>query len=120
MEKKSGAGLTRLCNAFGWSMAGFAAALKHEKAFQQELVCCLVLAPFALWLGETGMEKALLLGSLFLILIVEMLNSAVEAVVDRIGGEHHTLSGRAKDMGSAAVFLALANAGLCWLLILAF
>ena len=120
MDKKSGAGLARLRNAFGWSMAGLTATLKHEKAFQQELGLCLILAPLALWLGETGAEKALLLGSLFLVLIVEILNSAIEAVVDRFGGEHHTLSGRAKDMGSAAVFLALVNAGICWLLLLFF
>ncbi len=120
MGKKSGAGFTRLRNAFGWSMAGLAATLKHEKAFQQELILCLILAPIGLWLGETGVEKALLLGSLMLVLIVEILNSAIEAVVDRFGGEHHTLSGRAKDMGSAAVFLALANVTICWLCIIFF
>ncbi len=120
MDKKSGAGLTRLRNAFGWSMAGLAATLRHEKAFQQELVLCLILAPLALWLGETGVEKALLLSSLLLVLIVEILNSAIEAVVDRFGGERHPLSGRAKDMGSAAVFLALVNAGICWLCIIFF
>ncbi|MBU3937482.1 MAG: diacylglycerol kinase [Proteobacteria bacterium] len=120
MEKNSGAGLTRLRNAFGWSMAGLKAAFKHEKAFQQELGLCLLLAPLALWLGTTGLEKALLLGSLLLVLIVEIINSAIEAVVDRFGGEHHTLSGRAKDMGSAAVFLALANVVLTWVLVLFF
>lgn len=120
MGKKSGAGFTRLRNAFGWSMAGLAAALKHEKAFQQELVLCLILTPLGLWFGRTGVEKALLLGSLLLVLIVEIINSAVEAVVDRFGGEHHTLSGRAKDMGSAAVFLALVNVTICWLCILFF
>ena len=120
MEKKSGAGFTRIINAFGWSMAGLKATLKHEKAFQQELGLCLVLAPLGLWLGKTGVEKSLLLGSLFLVLIVEILNSAIEAVVDRFGGEHHALSGRAKDMGSAAVFLALVNVALVWTLILFF
>ena len=118
MGKKSGAGLARLRNAFGWSMAGLAATLKHEKAFQQELALCLLLAPIGFWLGETGVEKALLLGALVLVLIVEILNSAIEAVVDRFGGEHHPLSGRAKDMGSAAVFLALANVALVWILVL--
>ena len=118
MGKKSGAGLARLRNAFGWSMAGLAATLKHEKAFQQELALCLMLAPIGFWLGETGVEKALLLGALVLVLIVEILNSAIEAVVDRFGGEHHPLSGRAKDMGSAAVFLALANVALVWILVL--
>ena len=120
MDKHSGAGFTRIVNAFGWSMAGLRATMKHEKAFQQELGLCLVLAPLGLWLGETGIAKALLLGSLFLVLIVEILNSAIEAVVDRFGGEHHPLSGRAKDMGSAAVFLALANVALVWLLVLFF
>jgi diacylglycerol kinase (ATP) len=120
MDKKSGGGLSRLRNAFGWSMAGLAATARHEKAFQQELGLCLILAPLAFWLGETGVEKAMLLGSLLLVLIVEILNSAIEAVVDRFGGEHHLLSGRAKDMGSAAVFLALANAGLIWVLVLFF
>jgi diacylglycerol kinase (ATP) len=120
MDKKSGAGFTRIINAFGWSMAGLKATLKHEKAFQQELGLCLILAPIGLWLGKTGVEKALLLGSLMLVLIVEIVNSAIEAVVDRFGGEHHTLSGRAKDMGSAAVFLALANVALVWLLVLFF
>ncbi|MHB8149638.1 MAG: diacylglycerol kinase [Desulfobulbia bacterium] len=120
MDKHSGAGFTRIINAFGWSMAGLKATMKHEKAFQQELGLCLVLAPLGLWLGETGVAKALLVGSLFLVLIVEILNSAIEAVVDRFGTEHHTLSGRAKDMGSAAVFLALANVALIWLLVLFF
>lgn len=120
MDKNSGAGLSRIINAFGWSMAGLRATLKHEKAFQQELGLCLILAPLGLWLGKTGVEKSLLLGSLMLVLIVEILNSAIEVVVDRFGGEHHTLSGRAKDMGSAAVFLALANVGLVWLLVLFF
>ena len=120
MDKHSGAGFTRIINAFGWSMAGLRATMKHEKAFQQELGLCLVLAPLGLWLGETGIAKALLVGSLFLVLIVEILNSAIEAVVDRFGTEHHTLSGRAKDMGSAAVFLALANVALIWLLVLFF
>lgn len=120
MGKKSGAGFTRLANAFGWSMAGLSAALKHEKAFQQELALCLILMPLALWLGETGIEKALLLSSLLLVLIVEILNSALETVVDRFGEEQHLLSGRAKDMGSAAVFLALVNVVICWLLVLFF
>lgn len=118
MGKKSGTGLTRLRNAFAWSMAGLAAALKHEKAFQQELGLCLILAPLGFWLGQTGVEKALLLGSLSLVLTVEIINSAIEAVVDRFGGEIHPLSGRAKDLGSAAVFLSLANVALVWVLVL--
>lgn len=118
MQKKSGSGITRLINAFGWSISGLKAAIKHEKAFQQELALCLLLGPIAIWLGKTDTEQALLIGSLFLILITEMLNSALEAIVDRIGQEHHQLAGRAKDMGSAAVFLALLNAAIIWTLIL--
>ena len=120
MDKKSGAGFSRIRNAFGWSMSGLAATFKHEKAFQQELGLCLILAPLALWLGKTGPEKALLIASLFLVLITEIVNSAIEAVVDRFGGEHHTLSGRAKDMGSAAVFLSLTNVVVVWVLVLFF
>ena len=118
MQKKSGTGITRLINAFGWSMSGLKAAIKHEKAFQQELVLCLFLWPTAILLGQNGTEQALLVGSLCLVLIVEMLNSALEAAVDRSGQEHHPLAGRAKDMGSAAVFLAMTNAAVIWALIL--
>jgi len=90
----------------------------HEAAFRQELLLCIILAPLAFYFGRTGVEKALLLGSLLLILIVELLNSAVEATVDRIGEDEHELAGRAKDIGSAAVFLSLVNAAVIWLLIL--
>jgi diacylglycerol kinase (ATP) len=118
MEKKSGTGIGRIFNAFGWSMSGLKAAFTNEAAFRQELLLCLILAPLGLYLGKTGLEKALLLGSLMLVLIVELLNSAVETVVDRIGKDQHDLSGRAKDMGSAAVFLSLLNVLLVWLLII--
>ncbi len=118
MEKESGSGFTRLFNAFGWSMAGLRSAFKHEAAFRQEVLLFLVLAPLAFWLGENGIERGLMLGSLLLVLIVEIINSAIEAVVDRFGPEHHPLAGRAKDMGSAAVFLALLNALLIWAFIL--
>jgi diacylglycerol kinase (ATP) len=118
MAKRSGTGLGRLQRAFDWSMAGLRAAFEHETAFRQELLLCLFLAPLSLYFGHTGGERALLLGSLFLILIVELLNSAVEATVDRIGSEEHALAGRAKDMGSAAVFLSLLNAGAVWLLLI--
>lgn len=120
MAKKSGSGFNRLMNAFGWSMAGFKAAVQHEKAFQQELILCCILAPVGVWFGENGVERALLLGALLLVLAVEMLNSAIEAVVDRIGEEHHLLAGRAKDMGSAAVLISLLNALLVWVFILFF
>ena len=99
-------------------MAGLAAAAKHEDAFRQELILVVLLAPVALWLGNTGVERALLIGSLILVLIVELLNSAVEATVDRISFENHRLAKRAKDIGSAAVMLALVNAGVVWLLII--
>ncbi|MEW6501073.1 MAG: diacylglycerol kinase [Thermodesulfobacteriota bacterium] len=117
MNKASGNGLRRLWNAWGWSLKGLRAALRHEAAFRQETMAVALLAPAALWLGRNGTEKALLLGSLILILVAELLNSAVEAVVDRIGPEHHELAGRAKDLGSAAVLLAIANAVLTWLLV---
>ena len=118
MAKRSGKGLSRIYSAFGWSMSGLKATFVHEAAFRQELFLCLALAPLAFYFGQTGVEKALLLGSLLLILIVELLNSAVETAVDRIGTEEHELAGRAKDMGSAAVFLSLVNAGVIWLLVI--
>jgi len=107
-------GLRRLVRAAGFSWQGLRAAARHEAAFRQELLASLVLVPLALWLGEGAVEKALLLASWLLVPLVELLNSAIEAVVDRIGGEPHALSGRAKDMGSAAVLLALLNAAAVW------
>ena len=104
--------------AFRWSMQGLAAAWRLESAFRLEVYLFLVLAPLALWLGQSGPERAVLLASLMLVLIVEVLNSAVEAVVDRFGVEWHELAGRAKDMGSAAVFLCDVNVLLCWGLVL--
>ena len=120
MVKKSGTGIGRIFRAFGWSISGLKAAFQQEAAFLQELLLCVVLAPLGLYLGETGLEKALMLGSLMLILIVELLNSAVEAAVDRISKDQHELAGQAKDMGSAAVFLSLLNAAMVWMLILIF
>lgn len=111
-------GINRLINAAGYSWQGLKAAFKHEAAFRQEVFLLLLLVPTALWLGETGVERALLLGSLLLVLIVEILNSAIEAVVDRVSGERHDLSGRAKDLGSAAVLLSLVFTALVWLLVL--
>jgi diacylglycerol kinase (ATP) len=118
MVKKSGSGIGRLSRAFGWSMSGLKAAFLQEAAFRQELFLCVILAPLGFYFGETGLEKALLLGSLMLVLIVELLNSAVEAAVDRISKDQHVLAGQAKDMGSAAVFLSLLNVAIVWLLIL--
>jgi len=110
--------LGRVWRAAGYSMAGLRAALTTEAAFKQEALLFVVLAPVALWLGETGVERALLLGSLVLVLIVELLNTGIEVLVDRVGTEQHALSGRAKDIGSAAVFLSLVNVVAVWLLVL--
>ncbi len=118
MSKPGSSGLKRVIKAAGFSWQGLQAAFRHEAAFRQELLLVLVLLPLALWLGESGVERALMIGTLFLVLIVEIVNSALEAVVDRFGGEHHELSGRAKDMGSAAVFLALVNVIVVWSLLI--
>ncbi len=108
----------RIVYAAGYSWQGLRAAWKNEAAFRQELMLFIILAPVGYWLGETGVERAILIGSLMLVLIVEILNSAIEAVVDRFGEEQHELSGRAKDMGSAAVFLSLLAVLVMWPLIL--
>ncbi|MFH7321155.1 diacylglycerol kinase [Desulfurivibrio sp. D14AmB] len=117
-RKKPGAPLTRLWRAWGYSLAGLRAAWEEEAAFRQEVTLCLILAPTALWLGASGLERALLMGSLLLVLLAELFNSAIEAVVDRHGNEYHPLAGRAKDMGSGAVLIALLNAGCVWALLL--
>ncbi|MBF0626994.1 MAG: diacylglycerol kinase [Magnetococcales bacterium] len=111
-------GLQRVIDAGGYSLLGLQAAWRHEAAFRQEMGLVLLLLPVGLWLGANGVERALLIGSLLLVPIVELLNSAIEAVVDRIGPEHHPLSGRAKDQGSAAVLIALINTVLIWGLVL--
>lgn len=118
MAGSGNTGLTRIIKAFGFSMQGLKAAYTLEEAFRQEVWLLIISVPLALWLGETGIEKALLIGSLLLLLIVEILNSAIEATIDRFGGEIHELSARAKDMGSAAVLLASLNAAIVWLLVL--
>ena len=110
-------GIARLLDATEYSLKGMMAALKFEAAFRQEITLGILLLPFGIWLGQTAVEHALLIGSLLLVLIVEILNSAIEAVVDRIGDEFHELAGRAKDMGSAAVMLALLNVFVVWGLI---
>jgi diacylglycerol kinase (ATP) len=118
MANQNAKGIKRLINACFFSIAGFKATWTHEEAFRQEVILFLVGTPLALWLGHTAIEKVLLIGSLVLVLLVELLNSAVEAVVDRVGFEHHELSGRAKDIGSAAVMLSLLWAAATWALIL--
>ena len=110
--------MRRLYNATRYSLMGLAAAWRGEAAFRQEVVLFVILAPLGLWLGDSGMERALLVGSLLLVLIVELLNSAVEAAIDRIGPEIHALSKQAKDVASAAVFLSLLNAAVIWALVL--
>ncbi|MCA8967404.1 MAG: diacylglycerol kinase [Planctomycetes bacterium] len=110
-------GIAHFVSAFRWSLGGFRAAL-GEAAFRQEVGLFVVLAPLGLWLGETGVERALLVGSLLLVFITELLNSAIEFTVDRIGTERHPLSGSAKDLGSAAVFVALVNVLVVWMLVL--
>ena len=117
MGKSGATGFKRVIYATGYSIAGLRAALQHEAAFRQECALALILLPAGVWLGSNAIEYALLAGSVALVLIVELLNSAIEAVVDRIGSDYHALSGRAKDIGSAAVFIALLMAALVWGLI---
>ena len=104
----------RVIRAFGYSLAGLRAAYKKESAFRQELILAAVLIPLGLWLGRNGVERTLLIGSVLLVLIIELLNSAVEAVVDRGGKKRDPLAGQAKDMGSAAVLIALLLLVLAW------
>ena len=111
-------GPRRIFKATQWSMQGLRAAWLHESSFRLEVYLFVVLAPLAWWLGETAVERILLIGSMLLVLSIELLNSAVEAVIERYGAEHHELAGRAKDMGSAAVFVLMMNVLLCWGLIL--
>ncbi len=115
---KGKTGLVRLCNAFGYSLAGFRAAFKHEDAFRQEALLAAILIPLALWLPVSAFGKALMIGSVLLVIIVELLNSAVEATVDRISLDSHDLAKRAKDIGSAAVLVSLVNVLVVWALIL--
>jgi diacylglycerol kinase (ATP) len=107
-------GLARLVAALRYSYLGFRAAWSGEEAFRQEVLLTLALLPLALWLGESPLQRALLLAVCLLVLIVELLNSAVEAAVDRVGLQHDPIAARAKDMGSAAVLLALVMAALVW------
>lgn len=115
---KGKTGLRRLLNAFGYSLAGFRAAYKHEDAFRQEVLLAFVLIPLALFLPASGIGKALMIASVLLLIIVELVNSAIEATVDRISLENHTLAKRAKDIGSAAVLVSLVNVLVVWGLVL--
>ncbi|WP_249975912.1 diacylglycerol kinase [Vreelandella olivaria] len=107
-------GITHLVHSTRYSWKGLKAAFRNETAFRQEVVIAAIMLPLAWWIADTPISWLVLVGSLFLVLIVELLNSAIENVVDRIGTEHHELSGRAKDIGSAAVMLSLIMAGLTW------
>jgi diacylglycerol kinase (ATP) len=115
---KGKTGVQRVINAARYSLEGLAAAARHEDAFRQELLLAAVLVPLGLWLGHDGVERALLVGSMLMVLVVELLNSAVEATVDRVSLEDHRLAKRAKDLGSAAVMLSLVAVGAMWLLVL--
>lgn len=115
---KGKTGLERLWRAFGYSAEGLGAALKNEDAFRQELILAVILIPVAWFCHVPGFAKAVMIASVMLVLIVELLNSAIEAVVDRISLENHQLAKRAKDMGSAAVLLSLVNVVIVWLVVL--
>ncbi len=108
----------RVVRAGSYSIAGLRSALRKEAAFRQEIALLVILAPLGVWLGTNGIERALLVGSLMTVLITELLNSAIEATVDRISKKHHKLSGRAKDMGSAAVYLSVVLVVTVWALVL--
>lgn len=111
---KSRGGIKRVVNAFGYSLKGLRAALQHEAAFRQECALALILFPSAFWLGRNAVEIFLLCFTVLLVLIMELINSAIEALADAISLEHHPLLGRAKDMGSAAVLLCLLTTGAWW------
>ncbi|WP_076409530.1 diacylglycerol kinase [Shewanella sp. UCD-KL12] len=118
MKPENNHGIKRIIRATGFSMKGLKAAWTHEAAFRQELILAAIMLPIAFIVDVTIVEKLLLILTLFIVIIVELLNSAIEAVVDRIGDEIHTLSGQAKDIASAAVFMSLALAGITWTIIL--
>lgn len=116
--QKKNTGIDRVIKAFGYSCQGLVAAWRHEAAFRQEVVLCIILIPLGLWLGQTGVERALLVMVVILVPIFELVNSAIEAVVDRVGEDIHPLSARAKDIGSAAVFLSIFMVFVVWALVL--
>ncbi len=115
---KGKSGWRRIWSAAHYSVAGLRAAIRHEDAFRQEVLLAAILIPLAVYLGETGVGKALMVGSVVLVLVVELINSAIEATVDRISLEDHRLAKRAKDIGSAAVMISLLNVLLIWALVL--
>lgn len=111
-------GVKRLIAATKYSKQGMLSAFRSEEAFRLECLAAVLLVPIAIWMGESGVERALLIAVLFVVLIVELLNSAIESVVDRVGMDYNKLSGEAKDMGSAAVLLSISLAIITWLLLL--
>ena len=115
---KGQTGLRRILSATRNSLEGFVAAVRHEDAFRQELALAALLVPLGVWLGQNGFERALLVASVLFVLVVELLNSAVEATVDRISFDNHRLAKRAKDIGSAAVMLSIATAAIVWALVI--
>ncbi|WP_028767088.1 diacylglycerol kinase [Shewanella fidelis] len=118
MKPANNQGIKRVIRATGFSIQGLKSAWKNEAAFRQELVLAAIMLPIALFVDASQVERVLLILGLFLVLIVELINSAIEAVVDRISDEHHPLSGQAKDIASAAVFMSLMFCGLTWAIIL--
>lgn len=114
MNKPGASGISRVINAFGYSMKGLAACWRHEAAFRQEVILAIILLPLAVVLARNAIELIVLVMSIFLVLMAELANSSIEAVVDRIGSEKHELAGRAKDIGSALVFVSLVLIGLVW------
>lgn len=119
-RRKSRGGIKRIWLAAGYSLSGLRAAWIHEAAFRQELALAVVLLPLAVVLPESWLQSAILIGCVMVVLITELLNSAIEAAVDRVSGDHHELAKRAKDIGSAAVFLSLVNCFVVWMLVLVF
>ena len=117
MVNSNNRGLRRIINAFRYTFAGLKAAFAHEEAFRQEIIIAILAVPLGIWLGESGTQRAVLIGIYFIIPLTELLNSAVEAIVDRIGEDRHELSGRAKDLGSAAVFLSICIVFIVWIII---
>lgn len=118
MAKRDDRGLRRIIKATGYSFAGLKAAWRHEAAFRLEVIIFSMMAPVGLWLGDDSVERVLLISSLFIAMVAELMNSAIESVVDRIGLDIHDLSKRAKDIGSAAVFVAIVNLVVVWVLVL--
>ena len=117
MANSQNRGIRRLLNAFIFSIKGLQAAWQNEEAFRQEIICLIFVIPLGMWLGTTFTQRAILIGFFLIIPIMELLNAGIEAVVDRISHEHHVLSGRAKDCGSAAVFISICTNLIVWGLI---